>query len=54
MGINIGGYIPGIGGIGPGGMGGSCCIVGPPGPLGAGGGEKAPRGSTGPWPGGGG
>jgi len=54
MGIIIGGYIPGIGGIGPGGMGGNCCIVGPPGPLGGGGGENAPRGSTGPCPEGGG
>ena len=57
MGIIIGGYIPpigGMGGIGPGGMGGNCCIVGPPAPLGGGGGENAPRGSTGPCPGGGG
>src|SRR5215208_1593968 len=55
----IGGNMPGmpcIGGIGPGGIGigGSCCIVGPPLPLGGGGGENAPRGSTGPCPGGGG
>jgi hypothetical protein len=28
MGIIIGGYIPGMGGIGPGGMGGNCRMVG--------------------------